>query len=384
MRVRALLALVLLVLVFGTLAFLAQAANSRGVTRTYYIAADTVWWDYAPSGRNLVSNQAFTDTEKLFADVGPHQVGRKLKKAIYREYLDSTFRTLKPRAPEWEHLGILGPLVRAVVGDTLRIVFRNHTDLTVSVHPHGVFYNKDSEGAPYADGTTSPEQGDDGVPPGGTHTYIWPVPERAGPSSQEGSTSMWMYHSHTHEIRDVNTGLIGPMIVTRRGAARPDGSPADVDQEIVAALLEFDENHSWYVQQNVQQLATRPSEVQFVTNPFGGMMTAPAFGTYFKETINGLFYGNTPGLSMNVGERVRWYVMANTNFEIHAPHWHGNVVVANMMRTDVAPLLPMGMFVADMQPDNAGTWLFHCHVADHLRMGMQATYQVRPARLAAR
>ena len=36
---------------------------------------------------------------------------------------------------------------------------------------------------------------------------------------------MWMYHSHTDETRDVNTGLLGVMLVTARGMARPDGSP---------------------------------------------------------------------------------------------------------------------------------------------------------------
>ena len=42
------------------------------------------------------------------------------------------------------------------------------------------------------------------------------------------------------------------------------------------------------------------------------------------------------------------------------------------------PGLPMGMFVADMVPDNPGTWLFHCHVSAHLRMGMQAFFIVEP------
>ena len=46
------------------------------------------------------------------------------------------------------------------------------------------------------------------------------------------------------------------------------------------------------------------------------------------------------------------------------------------MRTDVGMLLPMGMMVADMVPDNPGRWLLHCHVADHMRMGMQALYTV--------
>ena len=365
------------VLVAG--AWLLESGARRGETRTYYIAADEVEWDYAPSGDNRVSGRPFNEDEKLFAEVGPHLIGRVVKKAIYREYTDSTFTTLKPRPAEWEHLGMLGPLVRAVVGDTIRIVFRNNARFPASVHPHGVFYDKDSEGAPYADGAGAGMQGDDGVPPGGTHVYTWPVPERAGPADHEGSSVFWMYHSHTDEIRDIASGLIGPMIVTARGHARADGTPEDVDREIIVGLLEFDENHSWYIEDNVRARAQKPDEVRFVRGPFGDMAAAPAFGGYFKETINGLFYGNTPGLEMRVGERVRWYVMASTNFEIHAPHWHGNVVVSDGMRTDVGALLPMGMIIADMVPDNPGTWLFHCHVSGHLRAGMTSIYRVLEA-----
>jgi hephaestin len=83
-------------------------------------------------------------------------------------------------------------------------------------------------------------------------------------------------------------------------------------------------------------------------------------------------------LTMKVGERVRWYLMASTNFEVHAPHWHGNTVVAQGMRTDVLSLLTMGMIVADMVPDNPGTWLFHCHVGVHFLGGMIGRYEVKP------
>ena len=69
--------------------------------------------------------------------------------------------------------------------------------------------------------------------------------------------------------------------------------------------------------------------------------------------------------------------MASTNFEFHSPHRHGNIVTANHMRTDVGLLLPMGMMIADMVPDNPGRWFVHCHVSDHLRLGMQAMYDVR-------
>jgi FtsP/CotA-like multicopper oxidase with cupredoxin domain len=82
---------------------------------------------------------------------------------------------------------------------------------------------------------------------------------------------------------------------------------------------------------------------------------------------------------MKVGQKVRWYLMSGTGFEIHSVHWHGNVVMSNHMRTDVTPVMTMGMVIADMIPDNAGKWLFHCHVGYHLKMGMQAFYVVEPA-----
>jgi FtsP/CotA-like multicopper oxidase with cupredoxin domain len=36
----------------------------------------------------------------------------------------------------------------------------------------------------------------------------------------------------------------------------------------------------------------------------------------------------------------------------------------------------MGVFVAEMIPDNPGKWFFHCRVGPHLRMGMQGFYTV--------
>ncbi len=39
------------------------------------------------------------------------------------------------------------------------------------MHPHGVLYQKDSEGADYNDGTGGPDKEDGCVAPGSTHTY---------------------------------------------------------------------------------------------------------------------------------------------------------------------------------------------------------------------
>jgi hephaestin len=46
------------------------------------------------------------------------------------------------------------------------------------------------------------------------------------------------------------------------------------------------------------------------------------------------------------------------------------------MRTDVVSLMPAQMITADMTPDDVGTWLYHCHVNDHILAGMITRYQV--------
>jgi hephaestin len=361
----------LLSLAAGVYVALPPASADTKVTRTYYVAADEVAWDYAPTGSNQITGEPFGETENVFVKNRPDRIGKVYKKALYREYTDATFTTLKPRPPEWQHLGLLGPLVRGEVGDTIKFVFKNNTGRSLSVHPHGVFYAKDSEGAPYNDGTSGGDKADDAVPPGGVHTYTWELPERAGPGPNDPSSVLWMYHSHTDEVVDTNSGLIGPIIVTRAGMARPDGSPKDVDREFVTMFSVIDENQSAYLGDNIQTYAGKPSSVKPDSDEF--------IESNLMHSINGYVYGNMPlsAMTMKKGEHVRWYVMdMGTEVDLHTPHWHGNTVLINMMRTDVAQLLPAGMLVADMVPDDVGTWLFHCHVNDHILAGMQTRYRV--------
>lgn len=357
----------------------ARETSAPAASRTYFVAAEEVVWDYAPSGADGITGKPFEGFALYTTTPGHHRIGRTYRKAIYREYTDSTFTTVKSRPPEWAHLGILGPLLRATVGDTLRIMFQNNATRPFSMHPHGVFYQKDAEGAGYADGTSGVDRADDAVPPGGMHLYIWPVPDRAGPAPGDGSSVLWMYHSHVDEGKDVNAGLIGPMIITARGSARPDGSPQDVDRELVTMFGEMDENVSWYFEDNLHAYAQDPGSA-----PREATFADPFYLLNLKESINGFIYGNTPGLTMREGDRVRWYVFSSNNFEIHAPHWHGQTAVAQHMRTDVLSLVAMEMVVADMVPDNPGVWLFHCHVAPHLDAGMQALFEVQPSGASVR
>lgn len=42
--------------------------------------------------------------------------------------------------------GLLGPTLRAEVGDTLVVHFKNMADKPISIHPQGLVYNKKAEG----------------------------------------------------------------------------------------------------------------------------------------------------------------------------------------------------------------------------------------------
>jgi FtsP/CotA-like multicopper oxidase with cupredoxin domain len=339
--------------------------------RTYYVAAIEVDWDYAPTGINQISGKAFDPTGNVFVQSGKQRIGKVYRKAVYREYTDATFTTPKARGPRWEHLGVLGPIIRGEVGDTINVVLKNMASFPVSIHPHGVRYAKSSEGAGYNDGTSGADKADDAIPPGGTYTHIWEVPERSGPGPMDGSSVLWMYHSHVNPPADMMSGLVGPLIVTRKGSANPDGSPNDIDREFVTLWTIFDENVSHYLKQNVARFTGRPDRVML-------RLEDPEFiESNLMHSINGYVYGNLPGLTMKRGERVRWYMLDIGNeVDLHTPHWHGQTVLFMGSRMDMVELLPGSMKTADMAPDDPGAWLFHCHVDDHIIAGMLALFTV--------
>lgn len=354
-------------------------------TRAYYVAADEVQWDYAPSGRDEAMGMEFDPIGKAITTSGPHRIGRVYKKAVYREYTDTTFSTRKQRAPEDQYLGILGPILRGAVGDTIKIVFKNNATHPYSMHPHGVLYAKDSEGADYNDATGGADKTDGGVLPGQTHTYTWQIPERAGPGPNDPSSVFWLYHSHADEISDVASGLFGVIVVTRRGNALADGRPKDVDHEFVSMYIAINENESWYLDDNIRDHTGDPKGTdKKETSPFtpGGMAGTVA-GTGFIETnvkwtINGYIFGNIPMMTMKKGDRVRWYVATLGDFNnAHTPHWHGNTVLVAGQRTDVVAVTSAQMITADMRPDAPGIWLYHCHISDHMLAGMVARYEVK-------
>lgn len=310
------------------LLFLFLATPGFAATRHYYIAAEDVMWDYAPSGRNLLNGGAIPQ---------PWSVKLQWPKTRFIEYTDDTFTT-KKNQPDW--LGILGPIIRAEVGDEIVVDFLNRGRKAHDLHPHGLRYDKNNEGSLYLPFGTGAS-----IAPGARFTYHWFAIPNSGPGPGQLSSVVWWYHSHVDPGVEINAGLLGPIIVSAKGKARADGSPKDVDREFITSFMIF--------------------------NELGGKPPAQYYA------INGLVFGNLPGLVMKKGERVRWYLLGMGNeIDLHTPHWHGETVSDGKRNTDVVELLPGSMTAVDMIADNAGTWMFHCHVEDHMEAGMMAVYTI--------
>ena len=76
----------------------------------------------------------------VFTKRSATRIGKVYKKAMYREYTDSTFSRMKKRSSDMEHLGILGPFIRAEEEDQIEIVLKNMASRNYSIQPHGVSY----------------------------------------------------------------------------------------------------------------------------------------------------------------------------------------------------------------------------------------------------
>jgi len=309
--------------------FIASSVSSSvAATRHYYIAAEDVTWNYAPSGFNLLTGTPISQ---------PWMQKLQWTKSRFVEYTDDAFTTPKPQ-PDW--LGILGPVIRAEVGDEIVVDFLNRSRRGHDIHPHGLRYDKSNEGSLYL-----PVEKGGFVAPGARYTYHWFANAASGPGPGQPSSIVWWYHAHVNAAIEINAGLLGPIVVTAKGKARADGSPKDVDREFIASFMIF--------------------------NEMGGN---PA-GQFYA--INGFIFGNLPGLFMKQGDKVRWYLLGMGNeIDVHTPHWHGETVTEGGRNTDVIELLPGSMRTVDMVADNPGTWLFHCQVSDHMEAGMMAVYTI--------
>ncbi|KAG7280767.1 hypothetical protein CRUP_037697 [Coryphaenoides rupestris] len=317
---------------------------------------------------NVIHNRTLQqDSEaSVFLAPGPQRIGSTYRKAVYKQYTDSTYRTEVVK-PDW--LGYLGPLLVAEEGDTLVVHMKNVASRAYSLHPHGLNYSKDNEGASYPDSTGPDQKHDDSVAPNRLVTYQWTLPASHSPNPDESNCHTRFYHSHVNAPKDIASGLVGPLITCKRGTMDVHGDRTG-DYLYALMFMVADENESWYLDHNIRVSIPQPDRNLKENDDF--------IESNKMHSINGYVYGNLPGLSMCQGNKVHWHLFGLGNeVDIHSVHFHGQILTAQNHHTDTVSLFPASSMTVEMTADNPGHWLLSCDVNDHLIAGMQALFEIK-------
>jgi manganese oxidase len=316
---------------------LSVAAPSSGKLREYWIQADSFFHNLMPTGIDAMSNTTYMAHQSSYWAIG------------YRAYT-SNWETLLPGDDKiGPNTGIPGPTLRAEVGDTLRVHFRNndtHYKFAHSMHPHGLLYT------PANDGTWIAKFGDQAgtaLMVGDTFTYEW--------KAIASSVGSWPYHDHSK-----------PAFVA--------GSTGSSDNEMNASsgIMELGAELGLFGMIAVTDAQTPQVDREFILCFHDLYETdVPQLSQDF-DCFNGYaFLGNTPTFEANVGERVRWRIMVlGTDF--HVFHLHGHRWLFNGRYDDSLVFGPATTLTFDYVEDNPGTWLYHCHVTEHMMGGMIGFY----------
>ena len=196
---------------------------------------------------------------------------------------------------------------------------------------------------------------------------------------------MWFYHSHIHETKDSNTGLVGPIIITKPGYARDQDNnlmPYDVDREFVTLFTTFNENFSWHLKKSFMMFGMGENGTTINEKYLENFdYTDPDWDESNQMyVLNGYAWGASGMVYTGIykGERVRWYLGGmGGELDIHTAHWHGNIVRRDgYVYEDVVQLTPAFTTTVDMYASAPGTWFYHCHVNEHVLAGMIGAYTV--------
>uniref|UniRef100_A0A8C8DPK6 Coagulation factor V n=1 Tax=Oryzias sinensis TaxID=183150 RepID=A0A8C8DPK6_9TELE len=315
-------------------------------TKTYFIAAEEVEWDYAGQGQSKHGTDTWfcylyrrPEKNQLY---GPET---KFTKVIFRGYLDSDFSTPDIRGELDEHLGILGPVIKAEVGQTIMVVFRNRANRPYSIHPNGY---------------------DNEVLPNTTFTYIWKASTDAGPGPEDSNCRTWAYYSGVNPEKDIHSGLIGPLLVCREGTL----DKQEDSREFTLLFMTFDESQSWYYNQNFE-LLQRKSRRRF--------LDASLKENLKFHSINGIIF-NLKGLRMYTDQLVYWHLLnMGSSKDFQSVHFHGQTFITKKTksyRQAVYPLLPGSFATLEMYPSKPGLWQLETEIGLIQQKGMQTLFLV--------
>ncbi|XP_064227600.1 coagulation factor VIII isoform X2 [Aotus nancymaae] len=280
------------------------------------------------------------------------------KKTVFVEFTDHLFNVAKPKPP-W--MGLLGPTIQTEVYDTVVITLKNMASHPVSLHAVGVSYWKASEGAEYDDQTTQREKEDDKVFPGGSHTYVWHVLKENGPMASDPLCLTYSYLSHVDLVKDLNSGLIGALLVCREGSLAKERT--QTVHKFVLLFAVFDEGKSWHTE-------TKKSLIEDAD-------AAAARAWPKMHTVNGYVNRSLPGLIGCHRKSVYWHVIGmGTTPEVHSIFLEGHTFLVRNHRQASLEISPITFLTAQTVLMDLGQYLLFCHISSHQHDGMEAYVKV--------
>uniref|UniRef100_A0A8B9GK98 Coagulation factor VIII n=1 Tax=Amazona collaria TaxID=241587 RepID=A0A8B9GK98_9PSIT len=271
-----------------------SSAKDKPMTWTHYIAAEEMDWDYAPV-KNMTS---------LFLEAGPQRVGSRYKKVMYVEYEDATFK--KRKVSDQLDKGILGPVIKGEVGDQFKIVFRNLASRPYNIYPHGLTSVK-----PYH--AVKPSQDKDvkdiPIPPGQSFIYTWKVTTEDGPTQADPRCLTRFYYSSIDPVRDTASGLIGPLLICFKKSMDQRGNQVDRTRLVLFSV--FDENRSWYLEENIRRFCTDAAHVDIQDPQFYASNVMHSECSAGKQTMEDFdIYGEEEHDPRSFQGEVRQYFIA--------------------------------------------------------------------------
>lgn len=97
----------------------------------------------------------------------------------------------------------------------------------------------------------------------------------------------------------------------------------------------------------------------------------------YQWGMNGAKYGENEPLTVRAGQRLRINA-TNMTMMTHPLHLHGHTfALPSGLRKDTVLMAPMQSFAIDLDADNAGDWMIHCHNIYHAEAGMMIALEYR-------